>query len=186
MCSRFLSAAGVFGLAALASTGCQRERRDAHPSADDWTRGAALAKVEMSDIRPGGGTPVPPIALPENGNAWALSEGKRLYSWFNCVGCHSHGGGGMGPPLMDDKWIYGSEPQNVYATIVEGRPNGMPSFRGKIPEPQIWQLVAYVRALDGLVPKLAAPSRDDHMQVAPPESNAAKGHPQPAPGEPPP
>ena len=35
-------------------------------------------------------------------------RGRRLYDAFNCVGCHAHGGGGIGPPLMDDKWIYGT------------------------------------------------------------------------------
>ncbi|HVY39901.1 MAG TPA: c-type cytochrome [Polyangia bacterium] len=181
MCSRSRSALVL----AIALGACAREKRDPHPSAEDWGRGAALTRVEIPDLRPGGGAPLPPVPLPEADNAWALSEGKRLYSWFNCVGCHAHGGGGMGPALMDDKWIYGSDPQNIYATIVEGRPNGMPAWRGKIPEPQIWQLVAYVRSLAGLVPKLAAPSRDDHMQVAPQESNAAKGHPIPAEAEPP-
>ena len=29
----------------------------------------------------------------------------------------------------------------------------MPSFRGKIPDDQIWQLVAYVRSLSGHAPK---------------------------------
>jgi cytochrome c oxidase cbb3-type subunit III len=98
-------------------------------------------------------------------NAFAISEGKRLYTWFNCVGCHAHGGGGMGPPLMDDRWIYGSDPENIFATIVEGRPNGMPSFRGKIPDYQVWQLVAYVQSLSGNVPKDAASGRQDNMQV---------------------
>ena len=41
-------------------------------------------------------------------NAYHLSEGKRLYTWFNCNGCHAKGGGGSGPPLMDDRWIYGA------------------------------------------------------------------------------
>jgi mono/diheme cytochrome c family protein len=27
---------------------------------------------------------------------------------------------------MDDKWLYGSEPENIVASILEGRPNGMP------------------------------------------------------------
>jgi len=45
---------------------------------------------------------------------------------------------------MDDEWIYGFEPVNIFATIVEGRPNGMPSFRNRIPDYQVWQLVAYV------------------------------------------
>ena len=58
-----------------------------------------------------------------------------LFTSYNCVGCHgSGGGGGMGPPLKDHKWIYGADPANIFATIVEGRPNGMPSCRNKIPD----------------------------------------------------
>jgi cytochrome c oxidase cbb3-type subunit 3 len=34
-------------------------------------------------------------------NAYAMSQGKIYYESFNCVGCHFHGGGGIGPPLMD-------------------------------------------------------------------------------------
>ena len=55
----------------------------------------------------------------------------------------------MGPPLMDDQWIYGSAPANIVATILEGRPNGMPAFRGKIPDHQAMQLAAYVRSISG-------------------------------------
>jgi cytochrome c oxidase cbb3-type subunit 3 len=98
-------------------------------------------------------------------NAWAISEGKRLYTWFNCVGCHGNGGGGMGPPLMDAEWIYGSEPENIYATIVSGRPNGMPAFGAKLPEQQVWQLVAYVRSLGRLTRKDVRPGRNDNMAV---------------------
>ena len=75
----------------------------------------------------------------------------------------------MGPALMDDRWIYGAEPAQIYETIVEGRPNGMPAFRGKIAEQQTWQLVAYVRSLAGLLAKDVAPSRSDHMQLKPSE-----------------
>jgi len=77
----------------------------------------------------------------------------------------------MGPPLMDEKWIYGSNPENIFATIVEGRPNGMPSFAGKIPEYQVWQLAAYVRSLGGLTDKGASPGRDDDMKGKPPENS---------------
>jgi cytochrome c oxidase cbb3-type subunit 3 len=96
-------------------------------------------------------------------NAWSIAEGKRLYEAFNCVGCHSHGGGGMGPPLMDDKWIYGSRPANIFDTIVEGRPNGMPPFGERIPPAQVWQIVAYVQSMSGLAPMAALPGRSDHM-----------------------
>jgi cytochrome c oxidase cbb3-type subunit 3 len=69
----------------------------------------------------------------------------------------------MGPPLIDDKWIYGSDPASVFATIMEGRPNGMPSWRGRIPDYEVWRLVAYVRSMSGQSSKDAASGRDDHM-----------------------
>jgi cytochrome c oxidase cbb3-type subunit III len=116
-----------------------------------------------------------PARPPYEHNAYAIAEGQRLYAWFNCVGCHAHGGGGIGPPLMDKQWIHGSEPTTIFTVIVEGTPNGMPSFRGKIPDNQVWQLVAYVRSLSGLVPADAIPARSDHMQIttsAPPKPTA--------------
>ena len=90
---------------------------------------------------------------------------------MNCYGCHANGGGAIGPALMDDKWIYGSQPDQIFATIVEGRPNGMPAFHGKLPDYQVWQLAAYVRSLSGQVPKDAAPGRNDDMQVKEPENS---------------
>jgi cytochrome c oxidase cbb3-type subunit 3 len=111
-------------------------------------------------------------------NAHAMSEGKRLYESFNCVGCHFHGGGGIGPPLMDNKWIYGSAPDQVFATIIQGRPNGMPSFRGKIVDYQAWQIAAYVRSLSGLTNKQASGGREDHMQTKPNENSMPSTQPQ--------
>jgi len=122
--------------------------------------------------------PEPEIKNEYEENAFALSEGKRLFSQMNCVGCHAHGGGGMGPALMDDKWIYGSRPDQIFATIEEGRPNGMPSFNGKLPDYQVWQIAAYVRSLSGLVPKSAAPGRDDDMQSREPENSTEKQEPK--------
>jgi cytochrome c oxidase cbb3-type subunit 3 len=110
-------------------------------------------------------------------SAWDISEGETLYNAFNCVGCHSHGGGGMGPPLMDTRWAYGSTPAQVYASISEGRPNGMPAFKDKIAPADLRKLVAYVRTLASLTPKDSRPSRDDHLSVAPPPSLAAQ-HPE--------
>lgn len=110
-------------------------------------------------------------------NAWAMAEGKRLYVWFNCNGCHGHGGGGMGPPLMDSTWIYGHELEDIFATIVQGRPNGMPSFKDRIPEYMVWQLAAYVRSISGIARKDAAPARSDHIQVKPPENTKDPANP---------
>ncbi len=102
-------------------------------------------------------------------NAWAMSNGKRLFTWFNCTGCHGQGGGGSGPPLMDRDWIYGHDVASIAQSIVEGRPNGMPAFGGKLSNDQVLALAAYVRSLAGLVPMDAAPGRGDTMNVKDPE-----------------
>ena len=113
-------------------------------------------------------------------NAAAVSEGQRLFRFYNCSGCHgSFGGGGMGPPLMDDQWIYGSDPANIVGTVLEGRPNGMPSFRGKVNDDQALKLAAYVRSLSGQLRKDVAPSRADALSGAPPENTRDNEHPVP-------
>src|SRR3954470_22126257 len=147
--------------------GCKREQRVFDPGSS----GAQVANgVALNDIHPGGPMP-PPMASKYEGSAYAVGEGKRLFAAYNCSGCHQHGGGGIGPALMDAEWIYGSRPEQIYSTIVQGRPNGMPSFGGKIPDYQVWELAAYVRSMSGLVSKNAAPNRDDHMHLGPPENS---------------
>jgi cytochrome c oxidase cbb3-type subunit III len=127
-----------------------------------------LNTVQISGLNPGD-YPLPPPSPPNiyQESAYSVSEGQSLYQQYNCIGCHANGGGGIGPPLIDNNWIYGSEPGNIFATIMQGRPNGMPSFRNRIPEYQAWEIVAYVRSLGGLLPSGMAPARTDEMDVKP-------------------
>jgi cytochrome c oxidase cbb3-type subunit 3 len=159
---------------ALALVGCEREERGFRVDPPSATSVQAL---HLSDLQPGTPTTQPAVDNPYERNAYALSEGKRLFQQYNCVGCHANGGGGMGPPLIDATWIYGSNPEQIFATIVQGRPNGMPSFQGKVPDYQVWQLAAYVRSLGGLTSKTAATSRDDHMRSKPAENSLDPQHP---------
>jgi cytochrome c oxidase cbb3-type subunit 3 len=159
-------ALGIFVIA-LVLSGCEREARRFNEPASS---AAPAEPMRLSEIQAGGTTPLAAVKNKYEENAYAVSQGQRLFSAYNCVGCHSHGGGGSGPALMDDKWIYGHQPENIFATIVQGRPNGMPSFAGKIPEAQVWQLVAYVRSMSGFLRSDVAPSRSDHMQAAGPEA----------------
>jgi cytochrome c oxidase cbb3-type subunit 3 len=157
--------------------GCEREERPLHvetPATD------VARAVEVSDVVPG---PRPtsqpttrevinqshePLRNDYEKNAYLLSEGGELYKVYNCKTCHAHGGGDIGPALIDDKWIYGSAPEQVYASIVQGRPNGMPAFGRRMTEHQAWELVAYVRSLSGQVPMAAAPGRSDSTKTQPP------------------
>ena len=95
---------------------------------------------------------VPPrgatLRNPYAGDARAIDEGGRLYVAYNCIDCHGAGGSGaMGPSLADGRWHFGGTPSAVYESIHQGRPDGMPSWGGRISEEQIWALVAYVRSL---------------------------------------
>lgn len=149
----------------LCAAGCERERRDfTLPNGDQLTQ-----STRLTDLQPGMPSHPPPMENPLQDNAYALSEGKRLFSAYNCTGCHAQGGGAIGPALMDHRWIYGSRPDQIFSTIVQGRPNGMPSFGGRIPEQEVWQIVAYVQSMSGNVRKDAAPQRNDDMQTAKPE-----------------
>ena len=66
---------------------------------------------------------------------------------------------------MKEQWIYGGEPANLFDTVVKGRPNGMPSWGSRIPEYQIWQIVAYIRSLNGKEPQSATPARMDVVEA---------------------
>jgi cytochrome c oxidase cbb3-type subunit 3 len=150
---------------AILLASCQREKRDLRPAPTRLTIYKDAARE--SDLRPG--RPVPQLTAtnPYNGSAYAISEGQRLFSWYNCVGCHANGGGGIGPPLIKQQWTYGGEPQNLFDTIVKGRPNGMPSWGDRIPEYQIWQIVAYIRSMNGKQPTSATPTRADTIETNP-------------------
>ncbi|HYG97530.1 MAG TPA: c-type cytochrome [Terriglobales bacterium] len=179
---RVQAASGISLLIATALlVGCEREVRNFRATAA--VSHPADTNVQQSSNQPGvpqppptadGKSVVPAMYGTYSENAYAVGEGKRLYLAFNCYGCHANGGGGIGPPLLDGYWKYGGHPPDIYRSIVEGRPNGMPSFRGKIPEYQVWWLVAYVRSMSGNVPKDAAPSRSDHMSANKPELRKEK------------
>jgi cytochrome c oxidase cbb3-type subunit III len=154
----------------LLLAGCEREDR---PLRSDPVLNENREAIALATNSPG---PTGPIEYKSGTRgeyekvAFHVSQGKKLFTWYNCSGCHANGGGGSGPALMDDVWIYGSAIENIAATIREGRPNGMPSFRGKIPEDQIWQIAAYVRALGGFVSSDVASSRHDQLYAHPGEA----------------
>jgi cytochrome c oxidase cbb3-type subunit 3 len=153
----------VLVCAALLLVACEREQR------------------RFSNVAPASGRPTElthqATSNPDERNAWSVAQGKQLYEAYNCNGCHANGGGGMGPALMDAIWLYGSQPREIYTSIVQGRPNGMPAFGGRISDEQVWQLVAYVRSMSGLVRADVRPTRSDHMRVKESEQARRPEHP---------
>lgn len=78
----------------------------------------------------------------------APREGRRLFVIMNCSGCHGgRGGGGMGPSLRDEDWLYGNRDAQIFDSIAQGRAQGMPAWGTQLPESEIWKLVAYIQSL---------------------------------------
>jgi mono/diheme cytochrome c family protein len=110
--------------------------------------GAGVPAVPGTELFSGPRVPPPDVRNPYAGAPQAIAQGRQFYHAFNCAGCHFAGGGGIGPALMDDQWIYGDQPGNVFESIAKGRPNGMPAYGGMLSEDHIWRLVAYVQSLN--------------------------------------
>ena len=172
MSSLYRNSFAAIALLALVA-GCDRDKQQ--PRGNPLGETVPIA-ASPDTIFPSGEKPPPldPRAAAYERNAYAIAQGQQLFTWMNCVGCHSHGGGGMGPALMDGKWRYGGRIDQIAASIALGRPNGMPSWRGKLTNQQIWQLAAYVRSLSGQVRKDAVGARADTMSNSPPQTETVR------------
>jgi cytochrome c oxidase cbb3-type subunit III len=89
-----------------------------------------------------------PIHNPYEGDRTAIRDGRRLYRWMNCDGCHAEGGGSIGPALWDEQWRYGGRGIDIAESILFGRPDGMPAYAGHLPEEFVWRIVAYVQSME--------------------------------------
>jgi cytochrome c oxidase cbb3-type subunit 3 len=81
-----------------------------------------------------------------------LEEGKELFAQ-NCAACHGEEAKGnkeLGAPnLTDSVWLYGSAPEQVIATITNGRKGVMPAWDGRLDRTTIRSLALYVHSLSG-------------------------------------
>jgi mono/diheme cytochrome c family protein len=133
----FLGAASIAACAA-----CDVPARDAVPLGN-----SPLALVPLGPTPgPRSTAPIPesPVFYDES----ARNAGRIYFLRYNCAGCHGdHGGGGMGPSLRDQEWVYGGDEDDIFDSIAEGRAHGMPAWGTKVPDDVIWKLVAYVQSL---------------------------------------
>jgi mono/diheme cytochrome c family protein len=106
------------------------------------------------------------IRNPFEGDPAAIQQGKQLFTQMNCVYCHgSQASGLMGPSLNNAGWRYGGTPAEIYNSIHDGRPKGMPAWGSRLPPQQIWRLVAYIESLGGAQP----PARPAMTQLGGPQ-----------------
>jgi cytochrome c oxidase cbb3-type subunit III len=113
--------------------------------------GDSLRFMQHDDNLPAGfPSQIKPVLIrnPYEGDKNATATGGKLFIAYNCLDCHgAEGSGAMGPSFQDGRWHFGGSPGEVFESIYEGRPDGMPSWGGRITDEQIWMLTAYVRSL---------------------------------------
>jgi mono/diheme cytochrome c family protein len=86
---------------------------------------------------------------PFTGKAEAIQQGRTLYLQHGCSACHGvMGGGGMGMPLLDDVWKFGSDDETVFK-VIKGQIDAqtMPKIWGALPDEDVWKMIAYIRSI---------------------------------------
>lgn len=130
MCGAFLLAACKGG----------DKKDEAKPGAT--AKPSAMVAEKSADVAPG--------TNPYAKSAAAVIEGRKIYLKTGCSGCHGMGGGGgMGKPLIDDEWKFGSDDQTLFKLIRGEIPNQtMPNAIGKtLSDDEVWQVLMYVRSI---------------------------------------
>ena len=143
----------LFGMSAIATVAFKvaSPRQAASPAPQAAGQDLAARFVAHPEHIQPGLTPPRGVTLrnPYEGNAGAAASGAKLFVAYNCIDCHgADGSGAMGPSLADGRWHFGGTPSEVFESISQGRPDGMPAWGSLISEDQIWLLVAYVRSLE--------------------------------------
>jgi cytochrome c oxidase cbb3-type subunit 3 len=143
-----LTVAAILVLAVLLAAPAQQPVQQAQPTHASQMASRTPVQQQMGPLPGPGPDTLNEATNPYAADAAAIREGRRLFGWYNCAGCHGdHGGGGMGPSLRDSTWIYGGTDMRIFSSIAAGRTKGMPSWGPKLPPEQIWKLVAYIRTL---------------------------------------
>jgi cytochrome c oxidase cbb3-type subunit 3 len=157
-----LATVTTVAVAALLTQGGTRASRASRAQEPARTTTSQVAAQSGSDlagrfvthpehIRAGLVAPAPglPLRNPYESDANAIATGAKLFIAYNCIDCHgADGSGAMGPSLNDGRWHFGGAPAEVFESIYQGRPEGMPAWGSLISPDQIWMLVTYLRSLE--------------------------------------
>ena len=92
-------------------------------------------------------TEKPNVVKEYTGDKEAIREGKEIFA-NTCAPCHNADAkGGIGPNLTLAKLKYGVTHKDLYESIANGRPNGMPPFLQQIGSEKISKVIAFLEPL---------------------------------------
>ena len=118
---------------------------------------ALLVTASVAAQNPGGSPEAKKMKNPVASNAASIAAGKAAYT-KNCRFCHgaeAKGNGPMAPEgthpsdLTDEKWDRGSSDGEIFVVIRDGAgPKfDMKGYKSKMTEPDIWNVVNFLRSL---------------------------------------
>ncbi len=96
--------------------------------------------------------------LVDESNVEMLTDESRILAGGtiftkNCAVCHANdGGGGIGPNLTDEYWLYGHDIKDVFKTVKYGTNKGMTKWDGLLSASDIQNVSSYVLSLQGTTP----------------------------------
>jgi mono/diheme cytochrome c family protein len=150
-----------------------------------YASGAAVAAEEAA----AGGSPLETARNAEKGSlkspyadyASVAEEGRKVYLAAGCNGCHGMGGGGMGPPLTNQVWVYGKDDDTLFRLIALGSDElqkqgytrkGSENVVGPMPpfgqivksDDDLWKIIAFIRSVN------PASAEGSSASASPPDS----------------
>jgi cytochrome c oxidase cbb3-type subunit 3 len=110
---------------------------------------ASVVKSEMARIET---AKLASVASLSDDNLWLMSqnaafvESGRSTFLANCASCHKPDlTGNIGPSLVDNVWIHGGKPMDVYNTVTNGvAAKGMPTWGPLLGTKKVTEVVAFV------------------------------------------
>jgi cytochrome c oxidase cbb3-type subunit 3 len=88
-----------------------------------------------------------PSVNPYHGDAAAIAEGGQVFLQI-CAACHKPDATGLvGPSLVDPYWKYGHSDAELFQTVMEGRPAGMPAWGAQLGSEKVWRALAWLETL---------------------------------------
>ena len=118
--------------------------------------GPTAPPVSPLAVVPEGAIPLQPVAaadLPTNEELWRMSRnaavvqaGRTAFNASSCRTCHAVKlTGGPGPNLVDQRWLHGGTPREVFRTITTGvQSKGMPVWGPVLGRRMISEIVAFI------------------------------------------
>jgi len=164
----------VVGLLLMGMGGAVAIAADQAPPPAKGDAPAAQAPASGATQAAGGGSPLDTARNAEKGSLKSpygdpksvAPEGQKIFMAAGCNGCHGGtGGGGMGPPLTNQVWIYGSDDDTLFRLIALGSDElqkqgysrkgsenvvgPMPAMGGVIKSnDDLWKIIAWIRSIN--------------------------------------